>query len=171
MNDVSFAPSPAPIGAAPVKADNPIKPGGAFFVETVTWVQHWTESLFSFRTTRDPALRFASGQFAAEPDAALPVVIGNLQIQRIAGIKVPDLDGIDLMPMANDTARQQEIDGRHGTASTDRFRRRPESLPVEATLGVGDQLERGDDLLRRYVCNTENHGSSRAGMGVVSGAF
>ena len=52
MNDVSFAPA-----AAPVKA------GGAFFVERVTWVQHWTESLFSFRTTRDPALRFASGQF------------------------------------------------------------------------------------------------------------
>src|SRR6478672_7140707 len=54
MNDVSLAPVAA---AAPVKA------GGAFFVETVTWVQHWTDSLFSFRTTRDPALRFASGQF------------------------------------------------------------------------------------------------------------
>ncbi|HEX3364663.1 ferredoxin--NADP reductase [Phenylobacterium sp.] len=52
MNDVSLAPV-----AAPVKA------GGAFFVETVTWVQHWTESLFSFRTTRDPGLRFSSGQF------------------------------------------------------------------------------------------------------------
>ncbi|THD52269.1 ferredoxin--NADP reductase [Phenylobacterium sp.] len=50
MNDVSLAPKP-------------VKAGGAFFVETVTWVQHWTESLFSFRTTRDPALRFASGQF------------------------------------------------------------------------------------------------------------
>jgi ferredoxin--NADP+ reductase len=54
MNDLSLAPAPAP---APVKA------GGAFFVETVTWVQHWTSSLFSFRTTRDPALRFSSGQF------------------------------------------------------------------------------------------------------------
>ena len=39
------------------------KVGGAFFLETVTWVQHWTPSLFSFRTTRDAALRFASGQF------------------------------------------------------------------------------------------------------------
>jgi ferredoxin--NADP+ reductase len=56
MNDLSLAP-------APVKAATPIKAGGAFFVETVTWVQHWTESLFSFRTTRDPALRFSSGQF------------------------------------------------------------------------------------------------------------
>jgi ferredoxin--NADP+ reductase len=50
MNDVSVA-QPA------------VKASGAFFVETVTWVQHWTESLFSFRTTRDPTLRFASGQF------------------------------------------------------------------------------------------------------------
>jgi ferredoxin--NADP+ reductase len=58
MNDISIAPA-----AAPVKANNPLKAGGAFFVETVTWVQHWTESLFSFRTTRDPALRFSSGQF------------------------------------------------------------------------------------------------------------
>ena len=58
MNDVSFAPAPAPVKAPPTN-----KNGGAFFVETVTWVQHWTESLFSFRTTRDPALRFSSGQF------------------------------------------------------------------------------------------------------------
>ena len=40
-----------------------LKASGAFFVETVTWVQHWTDRLFSFRTTRDPAFRFASGQF------------------------------------------------------------------------------------------------------------
>ena len=50
MNDLSTAPAP-------------VKAGGAFFVETVTWVQHWTDSLFSFRTTRDPGLRFSSGQF------------------------------------------------------------------------------------------------------------
>jgi|SRR5579859_565903 len=52
MNDISLA-----------TASLPVKATGAFFVETVTWVQHWTESLFSFRTTRDRALRFASGQF------------------------------------------------------------------------------------------------------------
>lgn len=39
------------------------KASSAFFVERVTWVQHWTDSLFSFRTTRDPGFRFASGQF------------------------------------------------------------------------------------------------------------
>jgi ferredoxin--NADP+ reductase len=41
----------------------PPKASGAFYVETVTHVHHWTGSLFSFRTTRDPGLRFASGQF------------------------------------------------------------------------------------------------------------
>ncbi|MDO9238313.1 MAG: ferredoxin--NADP reductase [Aquabacterium sp.] len=35
----------------------------AFNQETVTYVHHWNESLFSFKTTRDPALRFASGHF------------------------------------------------------------------------------------------------------------
>jgi ferredoxin--NADP+ reductase len=54
MNDVSLA-QPAP--AAGLKAS------GAFYVETVTWVHHWTDTLFSFRCTRDPSLRFASGQF------------------------------------------------------------------------------------------------------------
>jgi ferredoxin--NADP+ reductase len=34
-----------------------------FYTETVTWVRHWTDSLFSFRTTRSPDLVFASGQF------------------------------------------------------------------------------------------------------------
>ena len=54
MNDVSLVqPTTGPA----------LKASGAFFVETVTWVQHWTPSLFSFRTTRDPALRFSSGQF------------------------------------------------------------------------------------------------------------
>jgi len=41
----------------------PPKKASAFHTETVTWVQHWTDQLFSFRTTRDPAFRFQSGQF------------------------------------------------------------------------------------------------------------
>jgi ferredoxin/flavodoxin---NADP+ reductase len=32
-------------------------------VERVTLVEHWTDRLFSFRTTRNPALRFDNGQF------------------------------------------------------------------------------------------------------------
>ncbi len=36
----------------------------AFFGETVTWVHHWTDRLFSFRCTRDAHFRFVAGQFA-----------------------------------------------------------------------------------------------------------
>ncbi len=35
----------------------------ALSTETVTHVHHWTDSLFSFRTTRGPGLRFQNGQF------------------------------------------------------------------------------------------------------------
>jgi ferredoxin--NADP+ reductase len=52
--------------AAALKRDPapaPAKARGAFYVEQVSWVRHWTPSLFSLRTTRDPGLRFASGQF------------------------------------------------------------------------------------------------------------
>src|SRR5690349_23428129 len=35
----------------------------AFNTETVLSVHHWNDNLFTFRTTRDQALRFANGQF------------------------------------------------------------------------------------------------------------
>jgi ferredoxin--NADP+ reductase len=35
----------------------------AFNEETVLSVRHWTDSLFSFTTTRDPSLRFSNGHF------------------------------------------------------------------------------------------------------------
>jgi len=35
----------------------------AFFEERVLSVHHWTDRLFSFTTTRDPALRFSNGHF------------------------------------------------------------------------------------------------------------
>lgn len=35
-----------------------------YYEERVTYVHHWTDRLFSFKTTRDPALRFINGQFA-----------------------------------------------------------------------------------------------------------
>ena len=33
------------------------------FLEKVTWVHHWTESLFSFRIERPDSFRFRSGEF------------------------------------------------------------------------------------------------------------
>lgn len=53
--------SPEALAVAPDPA--PAKARGAFNVERVTYVRHWTGSLFTLRTTRDPAFRFASGQF------------------------------------------------------------------------------------------------------------
>lgn len=41
----------------------PPKARGAFYVATVTYVHHWTDTLFTLRTTRDPGLRFENGQF------------------------------------------------------------------------------------------------------------
>jgi len=35
----------------------------ALGIERILSVRHWNDSLFSFRTTRDPALRFRNGQF------------------------------------------------------------------------------------------------------------
>jgi ferredoxin--NADP+ reductase len=35
-----------------------------FNQETVLAVHHWTDTLFSFRTTRDPSFRFRNGEFA-----------------------------------------------------------------------------------------------------------
>jgi len=35
----------------------------AFNVERITHVHHWNDTLFSFKTTRDTALRFKNGQF------------------------------------------------------------------------------------------------------------
>ena len=55
-NEAVKAPS---VEAAPKK-----KSGGAFNRETVLEVQHYTDRLFRFRTTRDPAFRFVNGQFA-----------------------------------------------------------------------------------------------------------
>ena len=40
------------------------KPSGAFNRERVLSVRHYTDRLFSFTTTRDPAFRFENGQFA-----------------------------------------------------------------------------------------------------------
>ncbi|MBX3454740.1 ferredoxin--NADP reductase [Ferrovibrio sp.] len=51
--------------AIPAVSTNPLfKPGGNLREETVTWVHHWTDRLFSFKTTRDPSFRFINGQFA-----------------------------------------------------------------------------------------------------------
>jgi ferredoxin--NADP+ reductase len=54
--------------AAPTAPAAPAAPASgkippSFFAEKVTWLHHWTDRQFSFRTTRDPSFRFDAGQF------------------------------------------------------------------------------------------------------------
>lgn len=71
----------------------------AYGTERVTHVHHWNESLFSFRTTRDPALRFRNGHFVMiglEVDGrpltrAYSIVSSNHEEHlEFLSIKVPD---------------------------------------------------------------------------------
>ena len=56
MTLMQDAPAAQPAALAP-------KARGAFYVERVTEVRHWTDSLFTLKTSRDPGFRFQSGQF------------------------------------------------------------------------------------------------------------
>ena len=62
----------------------PTKASGAFYVERVTHVEHWTDELFTLRTTRDPALRFASGQFVM-----LGLMVGEKPLVRAYSVVSP----------------------------------------------------------------------------------
>ena len=71
----------------------------AFNDETVLSVHHWTDKLFTFTTTRDPALRFSNGHFTmiglrvgAKPLLrAYSIVSANYEEQlEFLSIKVPD---------------------------------------------------------------------------------
>jgi ferredoxin--NADP+ reductase len=71
----------------------------AFNEETVIDVRHWTDRLFSFRTTRDPSFRFRNGEFtmiglkvAGKPLLrAYSVASANYEDQlEFLSIKVPD---------------------------------------------------------------------------------
>lgn len=56
--------SPAAAAVSPAPPHPLLKPGGNLREETVTYVHHWTDTLFTFKTTRDPSFRFINGQFA-----------------------------------------------------------------------------------------------------------
>jgi ferredoxin--NADP+ reductase len=49
---------------------------GAHHLETVTWVRHWTDRLFSFKITRPASFRFRSGEFVmiGLPDSGKPIM-------------------------------------------------------------------------------------------------
>jgi ferredoxin--NADP+ reductase len=57
----------------------------AIGTETVTWVHHWNDSLFSFRTTRDPGFRFENGHFVM-----LGLQVGDRPLLRAYSIASPN---------------------------------------------------------------------------------
>ncbi len=70
-----------------------------YFAASVLSVHHWTDRLFSFTTTRDPSLRFQSGQFvmiglevAGRPLMRAYSIVSSPFDQRLEflSIKVPD---------------------------------------------------------------------------------
>jgi ferredoxin--NADP+ reductase len=57
------APAALPAPSAPALVTKAAPAAKGFNQETVLAVRHWTDKLFSFRTTRDQAFRFENGQF------------------------------------------------------------------------------------------------------------
>jgi ferredoxin--NADP+ reductase len=46
-----------------INRNHGVKNDEHFSAQRVLSVHHWNDTLFSFRTTRDPGLRFINGQF------------------------------------------------------------------------------------------------------------
>ena len=58
-----------------------------FHHETVTWVKHWTDRLFSFGLTRPSSFRFRSGEFVM---IGLPGDDGKKPIMRAYSVASPN---------------------------------------------------------------------------------
>ena len=71
-------------------------------------------------------------------------ILAQRQLERSAGIVVPDLVGIDLVPMRALAGLEQEVDRGRGAA---RLVGGAEGLDEMATLGMRPHPEPGDDLL------------------------
>ena len=69
-------------------AEAPVAPVKAspFFEETVLWVKHWTDRLFSFAITRPDSFRFRSGEFVM---IGLPSENGGKPVLRAYSIASP----------------------------------------------------------------------------------
>lgn len=58
-----------------------------FYKETITEIKHWNDSLFSFRCTRNPGLRFENGQFVM-----MGLIVDNKPIIRAYSIASPNYE-------------------------------------------------------------------------------
>src|SRR5512147_2143465 len=72
--------------------------------------------------------------------------MGNRQGERAAGVVVPDLGGIDAMPVRALAARQQEVDRGRRRAAIAAISRIAKRLAKMATLRMRLEIEPRDDL-------------------------
>ena len=117
----------------------------AFHHERVLSVRHWTDRLFSFRTTRTPAFRFRSGQFVMmglEADgqaAAARLFAGERPLRRRARVLLDQgpRRAADLAPAAPQGGRRGA-----GRPQADRHpgSRQPAARPNLFLLGTGTGL-------------------------------
>ena len=53
------------VGSIPISSTRYFTSQGLrMYTEKVTWVHHWTDKTFSFKTTRNQSFRFINGEFA-----------------------------------------------------------------------------------------------------------
>ncbi len=71
--------------------------------------------------------------------------VDDFELERRAGVIVPDLDGVDAVPVRALAARQQEIDRGRGGAAVDHAGI-AEGLAVVAAFGMRLEIERADDV-------------------------
>src|SRR5579871_699431 len=91
----------------------------------------------------------ARGEIGSEPHGVLAAtLVGDLQAQCTAGVIVPNLGGIDAMPVRAIAARQEEVD-RGGQRSTLSIAARvAKRFAIVAAFGMRPELEPSDDVGR-----------------------
>jgi hypothetical protein len=91
--------------------------------------------------------RFAGGKIGAEaqPDYGT-ARLGDGEFERRAGIPMPDLGGVDAMPMRALAAREQEIDRSREGAGAVAFSLVAEGLAEMSALGIRLQSQETDDI-------------------------
>ena len=96
----------------------------------------------------DDLRRLAQPEIAAEPEMMNGMaIIAHREFQSGARIMMPDLVGIDFVPVRAFARLEQEED--RGAGATARIRR-PEGLAKMPAFGMRPQPEAGNDFVRRH---------------------
>ena len=83
----------------------------------------------------------------------------DAELERVAGGGLPDLVGIDAMPVRS-LARREQVEDRAGRRPRPADRLRPPRLDVPATLRMRPHPERGDDVGSFHPCSVGHRSAS-----------